>query len=256
MVGFPGYAAISYTFIFILGIIVGSFLNVCILRLPKGNDIIKERSHCLGCGSVLKWYELIPLVSFILQLGRCRHCGMRLSWQYPLVEAANGLIWIGFFWLYGMSMTTVLYAACASVLIIVAVVDFRTYEIPPGLNICIGILGLMNLLFNWEAWPSYVAGFFAVSSLFLVIYLLTKGRGIGGGDIKLMAAAGLLLGWQGIILALMVGATLGSVIHVILMIWKGKGRVLAFGPYLAAGIFVAMAAGEPIIAWYAGLWVI
>ena len=252
-VGSPGYAVASYSFIFILGIIVGSFLNVCILSLPKGNDIVQKASCCPGCGSHLRWHELLPLVSFIWLRGRCRHCMMRLTWQYPLVEAANGLIWMGFFVLYGMSMTTLLYAVCASVLIIVAVVDYRTYEIPPGLNICIGILGLFNLLLNWEAWPGYVAGFFAVSTLFLVIHLLSHGRSIGGGDIKLMAAAGLLLGWQGIILALMVAATLASIIHICLMLCKGKGRVLPFGPYLAAGIFVAMTAGEPIINWYMAL---
>ena len=142
-----------------------------------------------------------------------------------------------------------MFCLCASVLIVLSVIDLRTYEIPPGCNVIIGILGVIQVFLNREHWGSYVIGFFAVSGLFLLIYFITGGKGIGGGDIKLMAAAGLLLGWQKIILALALGSIAGSMIHLTLMKLKGKDRVLAFGPYLALGIYVSMLYGSMIINW-------
>ena len=236
--------------IFLIGISIGSFLNVCIYRIPKKEDIVFERSHCMSCGNVLKWYELIPLFSFLVQGGKCRNCKTKLSVQYPLIELLNGLIYVWIFMAKGFQPESILFCICASVLIVISVIDWRTYEIPFGCNIIIGILGIVRVFLNLAHWYDYVIGFFAVSGLFLIIYWITKGRGIGGGDIKLMAAAGLLLGWQNILLALMIGSIAGSVIHLTLMKVQGKDRVLAFGPYLAFGIFTAMLYGNEIITWY------
>ena len=236
--------------IFLIGISLGSFLNVCIYRIPKKEDIVFERSHCMSCGNVLKWYELIPLFSFLVQGGKCRNCKTKLSVQYPLIELLNGLIYVWIFMAKGFQPESILFCICASVLIVISVIDWRTFEIPCGCNIVIGILGIVRVFLNLAHWYDYVIGFFAVSGLFLIIYWITKGRGIGGGDIKLMAAAGLLLGWQNILLALMIGSIAGSVIHLTLMKVQGKDRVLAFGPYLAFGIFTAMLYGNEIITWY------
>ncbi|MCI7043120.1 MAG: prepilin peptidase [Lachnospiraceae bacterium] len=241
---------ILYIMIFLIGISIGSFLNVCIYRIPKKEDIVFERSHCMSCGNVLKWYELIPLFSFLVQGGKCRNCKTKLSVQYPLIELLNGLIYVWIFMAKGFQPESILFCICASVLIVISVIDWRTYEIPFGCNIIIGILGIVRVFLNLAHWYDYVIGFFAVSGLFLIIYWITKGRGIGGGDIKLMAAAGLLLGWQNILLALMIGSIAGSVIHLTLMKVQGKDRVLAFGPYLAFGIFAAMLYGNEIITWY------
>ena len=238
---------ILYIMIFLIGISIGSFLNVCIYRIPKKEDIVFERSHCMSCGNVLKWYELIPLFSFLVQGGKCRNCKTKLSVQYPLIELLNGLIYVWIFMAKGFQPESILFCICASVLIVISVIDWRTYEIPFGCNIIIGILGIVRVFLNLAHWYDYVIGFFAVSGLFLIIYWITKGRGIGGGDIKLMAAAGLLLGWQNILLALMIGSIAGSVIHLTLMKVQGKDRVLAFGPYLAFGIFTAMLYGNEII---------
>ena len=153
----------------------------------------------------------------------------------------------------GFQPESILFCICASVLIVISVIDWRTYEIPFGCNIIIGILGIVRVFLNLAHWYDYVIGFFAVSGLFLIIYWITKGRGIGGGDIKLMAAAGLLLGWQNILLSLMIGSIAGSVIHLALMKVQGKDRVLAFGPYLAFGIFISMLYGNDIITWYLGM---
>lgn len=244
---------ILYIMIFLIGISIGSFLNVCIYRIPKKEDIVFERSHCMSCGNVLKWYELIPLFSFLVQGGKCRNCKTKLSVQYPLIELLNGLIYVWIFMAKGFQPESILFCICASVLIVISVIDWRTYEIPFGCNIVIGILGIVRVILDLAHWYNYVIGFFTVSGLFLIIYWITKGRGIGGGDIKLMAAAGLLLGWQNILLALMTGSIAGSVIHLTLMRVQGKDRVLAFGPYLAFGIFTAMLYGNEIITWYLGM---
>lgn len=244
---------ILYIMIFLIGISIGSFLNVCIYRIPKKEDIVFERSHCMSCGNVLKWYELIPLFSFLVQGGKCRNCKTKLSVQYPLIELLNGLIYVWIFMAKGFQPESILFCICASVLIVISVIDWRTYEIPFGCNIVIGILGIVRVILDLAHWYDYVIGFFAVSGLFLIIYWITKGRGIGGGDIKLMAAAGLLLGWQNILLSLMIGSIAGSVIHLALMKIQGKDRVLAFGPYLAFGIFISMLYGNDIITWYLGM---
>lgn len=241
---------IIYTIIFAFGIIIGSFLNVCIYRIPKKENIVSERSHCMKCGNTLKWYELIPVFSYLIQGGKCRKCRAQLSIQYPCIELLNGLIYVWIFWTTGFIPESILFCICASTLIVISMIDWRTFEIPQGCNILIGILGGVRVILDLTHWYSYVIGFFIVSGLFMMIFLVTKGKGIGGGDIKLMAAAGLLLGARNILLALMIGSIAGSVIHLSLMKLKNKDRVLAFGPYLAFGIFIAMLYGDKIINWY------
>ena len=235
---------------FLFGTVIGSFLNVCIYRIPRGEEVVRTPSHCPDCGTGLRWYELIPIVSFLLQKGRCRSCNKRLSIQYPVVEAANGFFYLWILRKLGYQPLGVLYCLCTSALIVIAVIDWRSFEIPPGCNFFIGGLGVIRLLQDFSGWKEQVIGFFVVSGLFFLIHLLTNGRGIGGGDIKLMAAAGFLIGWKNILLALAIGSIAGSVIHITLMKLKNKNRILAFGPYLAFGIFCAMLYGDELISWY------
>ena len=246
---------ILYTMIFLFGITIGSFLNVCIYRIPKKEDIVSKRSHCMSCGNVLKWYELIPLFSFLAQGGKCRNCKTKLSVQYPLIELLNGLLYVWMFSVHGFTATSILFCICTSVLIVLSVIDWRTYEIPVGCNILIGMLGIVRVILDLAHWYDYVIGFFIVSGLFYIIVLVSKGTAMGGGDVRLMAAAGLLLGWKAIFLSLMIGSVAGSVIHLTLMKVQGRDRVLAFGPYLALGIFVSMLYGEQIIAWYLNMFI-
>ena len=236
--------------IFLYGICVGSFLNVCIFRIPNKINIVSKRSHCLHCGNVLKWYELIPVFSYLFQKGKCRHCKNKLSKQYPFIELLNGSAWVLIYFQFGFTYECLLFCLCTSVLIVISTIDFKTFEIPIGCNIAILVLGIARLAGDLAHWSMYVIGFFAVSGFFYILYLATKGRGIGGGDIKLMAVAGLLLGWKLIILAMVLGCILGSIIHIILMKLQNKDRVLAFGPYLSMGIFIAMLFGDSIINWY------
>lgn len=155
--------------------------------------------------------------------------------------------------LQGITIGSVLYCLAVFPLLYLGMVDLKTYEIPVKCNIAIGILGIIRLFTDFSHWYEYVIGFFAVSAMFFCVYLGSEGKAMGGGDVKLMAAAGLLLGWQKIILALLLGSVAASVLHVTLMYLKGKDRVLAFGPYLVFGILTAMLFGEQIIKWYLGI---
>lgn len=153
----------------------------------------------------------------------------------------------------GVNLTSVLYCMLVSALLVLSVIDFRTYEIPFGINVFILVLGLIHILLDYHNWVEYVIGLFAISIPLEVILLASKGRAIGGGDVKLMAAAGLLLGWKKIILALVLGCVIGSVVHLTRMKVSKVRRVLAMGPYLAVGILLSALWGEVWIAAYFGV---
>lgn len=263
---------ICFVFVLVIGLLLGSFLNVCIYRIPKHENVTTTRSHCMSCGNVIKWYDLIPILSYILLRGKCRFCKAKLSVQYPIIELLNGLLYCLIAVVSGISVQSVLIMALTSTLIVIAVIDWRTYEIPFGLNVFIAVLGVLSAAFDllkthgmWDysleensakgaffSWQpmtltDHIIGAVCVSGFLLILFFATKGRGIGGGDIKLMAAAGLLLGWKNCILAFVLGCVLGSVIHLICMRVSKKDHVLAFGPYLAAGIFIASLWGDRIV---------
>lgn len=240
--------------IFLYGIVIGSFLNVCIYRIPLSESIVKARSHCMSCGEQLKWYQLIPIFSYIALRGRCSNCKKQISIQYPLIETMNGVLYVLIFWVNGWNVTSVLYCLLTSALIVLSVIDFRTFEIPYGINLFIFILGLIKLILDYKNWLNHVIGFLAVSLFLYIILIITKGRGMGGGDIKLMAACGLLLGGKQIILAFLLGCILGSVIHLIRMKVSNTNHVLALGPYLSAGVVLSVLWGEQFIQWYISLY--
>ena len=243
-----------YIIVFLYGIVIGSFLNVCIYRIPKDESIVKVRSHCMDCGYQLKWYELVPLFSYIVLRGKCRKCKTKLSVQYPIIEAVNGVLYILVFIMNGVTINSVIYCLLASALLALSVIDFRTYEIPIGFNVFILTLGLIHLALDYQNWLLYVIGLVAVSGFLLLIYVITKGRGIGGGDIKLMAACGLLLGWKLIIVAFMIGCVVGAVIHLLRMKISKESHVLAMGPYLSLGVFIAAMWGSRLLEWYLTYW--
>lgn len=244
------YTIFFATVIFLYGIIIGSFLNVCIYRLPKKENIVTTRSHCMSCGCQLRWYDLVPLFSWIALGGKCRKCKTKISVQYPVVEAANGVLYLIVFLCYGLSIETLLYCLMASALLALSVIDFRTFEIPVGFNVFIAVLGLVRILTDLSGWSEYAIGFFAISVPLYIIYIVTKGRGIGGGDIKLMAASGLLIGWKCNILAFLLGCIIGSVVHVLRMRFTKAEHVLAMGPYLSIGLYICALWGTDLINWY------
>lgn len=247
------FRVLPYILLTLLGLCVGSFLNVLIFRVPRGEEFVRTPSHCMRCGHQLKWYELIPILSYLLQRGKCRACKVPLSAQYPLVEGLNGAAWlITALLLRGDLLSTGLYCALFSILVVLALIDWRSFEIPEGLNIAIFVLGLVRLFTDLQNWKLYVIGMCSVSLVFLLLWLVTGGRGLGLGDVKLMASAGLLLGWPRTLLATLLGSLLGCIIHLIRMRF-GAGRKLAFGPYLAAGIWISALFGAHIITAYLSL---
>ena len=208
-------------------------------------------SHCESCGRRLAWYEMVPIVSWLVLGGRCRTCRAKLSPQYPLIEAGNGLLWVLIFLVLGSNWDSLFCCLAASALLVAALIDGRTGEIPPGVDWFIFALGVLHLALHLSDWPEYAIGFLAVSLPLYLLLLATGGRGIGGGDIKLMAACG-CWGWRLILLAFALACILGSVIHLLRMLLKGAGRTLALGPYLAAGTVLSMLWGDSLIVWYAG----
>lgn len=244
---------IFYLITFLYGIVIGSFLNVCIYRIPLGQSIAKERSHCMTCGYQLRWYDLVPLFSWLALGGKCRKCKAPISPQYPIVEGLNGVLYVLIFAVNGFNLVSILYCLMASALLALSVIDFRTFEIPFGFNVFIAILGGIRLCADLSNWTDYVIGFFAVSAVLELLLIISKGRAIGGGDVKLMASAGLLLGWKLIILSFFIGCILGSVIHIIRMKASHAEHMLAMGPYLSMGILIAALFGNSFLTWYFGM---
>ena len=248
-----------YIFVFLYGIVFGSFLNVCIYRIPKGESIVKVNSHCMTCGKKLHWYELVPLFSWIFLRGRCHGCRSKISVQYPLIEGATGLLFVLCLAVKGLSADMVLCQALMCALLVLSVIDARTKEIPNGINIFIAVIGLIRaaitiipLIKAHESLLDVILGPVAVAGVLLLILIISGGGAIGGGDVKLMAAAGLFLGFKSTLTALIIACIAGSVIHVALMKIRHLGRELAMGPYLSLGIAVCALWGDKIVSWYLG----
>lgn len=244
---------VPYIVIFIFGITIGSFLNVCIYRIPLHQSIVMVSSHCMTCGRKLKWYDMVPVFSWLLLGGKCRSCKSKISLQYPVIESLNGILYVVICLVNGMDLFSLIYCLMTSALLTLSLIDWRTYEIPPGINAFLFILGVTAAVLDRGNLLSHLAGMVCVSGFLGILYLISRGRAIGGGDIKLMFACGLILGWKQIILAFLLGCIIGSVIHLIRIRVQGEGHVLAMGPYLSAGIFLAALWGNEWISWYISL---
>ena len=251
---------IFYVFFSILGLVIGSFLNVIIYRLPNKTFFSNKRSYCPKCNNVLKWYDLIPVVSYIILLGKCRNCRDKISIRYPIVEIINALCYALIFYAYGITALSVIYMIMSSTLIVMSFIDIDTMEIPNGLILFLIILGVISLIntifFNAPfIWWEHLIGAVSVSGFLYLVFLLTRG-GIGGGDIKLMFAVGLIIGYKLIILSAFIGIIIGGILGIAaLAINKNINRKsqLPLGPSLAMGIFITLFIGDRLINWYLGL---
>ena len=252
-------------FIFLFGIIIGSFLNVCIYRIPKEESIAASGSACQSCGARLTFVDLIPVFSYIVLGGKCRHCKAKISAQYPIIETLTGLLFLLLYLKFGLAWVTLVYAALAALLVVITLIDYRHMIIPNGLVIAGLVVGTAQLAASiftkgiFEGWTVYAIGFLAGGlPLFIIAAFCTyvlKKDAIGGGDIKLMAFAGLILGWKLIIPAYFIGIVVGAVASIILMATgkKKRGDEIPFGPFLCLGIAVSMFFGSEIINWYVGM---
>ncbi len=239
-----------------LGAIVGSFLNVCILRWPADQSVMTPRSRCPGCGSMIAWYDNIPIISWLVLRGRCRHCSARVSIQYPLIELATAGLWTYMAYRHGMSLEGFRGAVFGSVLLGIAMTDAREYIIPDEFSIGGLVIGLLfSVAGGWAGFGQAALGAATgFGLLWLVGYvgkLVLKEDAMGGGDIKMMAMVGAFLGWQGVLLTIFLGALLGSLIFVPLTL-MGQKKLVPFGIFLAIGAAATYVVGPEIIEWYRG----
>ena len=245
--------SIPYLVIFLFGITIGSFLNVCIYRIPLGESIVTAPSHCMTCGEKLHWYDMIPVFSWIILGGKCRNCRSEISIQYPIIEAVNGILYVVVCVVNGLTWVSLVYCLMVSALLTLSLIDWRTYEIPFGINVFLALLGVAATAMDFSHLADHLIGAVCVSGFLGILYFFSGGNAIGGGDGKLMASGGWILGWQRIILAFLLGCIIASVVHVIRMKIQGVGHRLAMGPYLSVGIFLSALWGEAWIAHYLDL---
>jgi len=196
---------------------------------------------------------MVPVFSWLVLGGKCRNCKSKISVQYPIIEGVNGILYVMICAVNGLEWNSVIYCFMASALLVLSIIDWRTYEIPFGINVFLFVLGIAMTILDRGNLVEHLIGMICVSGLLGILYLLTSGRAIGGGDIKLMFACGLILGWKLILLAFFLGCIIGSVVHIIRMSVKKAGRMLAMGPYLSAGILLAALWGNAWINWYLSL---
>jgi leader peptidase (prepilin peptidase)/N-methyltransferase len=243
--------------VFILGCSIGSFLNVLIDRLPVGQDIVRGRSHCDHCKRTLFWYELLPVVSWIIQLGKSRCCGKHLSIQYPIVELITGFVFIELYVLF--SATPLLFVAycCISMAVIVLFgTDFKFELLPTPILVLWGIgailrfialhVSAIELLYTYGI-PSLCAGLF-----FFFLWFFSKGRAMGDGDIWLAVLIGLVIGYPGILVSLYIAFLTGAAVGVILILGKVKTLKshIPFGPFLLFSMIAEKYVGHMIYNWW------
>lgn len=246
---------ILYIYSFLIGICIASFLNVVIWRLPQGLSFVKGRSFCPACRHQLKWYDLFPVFSYLLLRGKCRYCGGKIPMRETILEFLGGCIGMFCFYTYGFSWDTILVFAVFMILLTITMIDFDTMTIPNGLIISFIVpVGIFIVLHPETVLLSRIIGFFIVS---LPMYLLTLliPDCFGGGDIKLIAVAGFLLGWKLTLLAFFISVLIGGSYAVYLLLSRKteKGAHIAFGPYLCIGIMVSLLYGEKLIQAYLSL---
>lgn len=246
-----------YIIIFILGIIIGSFLNVCIYRIPRGESIVFPTSHCTYCSTPLKWYDLIPVLSYIFLRGKCRYCRGDISPQYPIIEFLNGIIYAILFYYLGLSLDFLYFSIIISILLVISIIDYYHQIIPDNLLVLIIII---TVLYRIAAYFIYgisislsdsIIGFITAGLLFTIIALVSNG-GMGGGDIKLIAILGFILGLKKITLNILLSFIIGAVVSLLLLISGKKSRkdAIPFGPFINISFLFSVLWGESIIMLY------
>jgi len=241
--------------IFIFGLAIGSFLNVVIYRFSKNQSIVFPPSRCPKCQTKIKFRDNIPLISFIILRGRCRSCREKISWQYPLVELATGLIFVLLHWHSGLTLDFLRFAIFAVFLLVIFVYDLKYYLILDRVAVPAMIIAfILNWLAGFGPVNLILAGL-AGSGFFALQYFVSSGRWVGGGDIRLGAVMGLMLGWPMLLVALFLAYLSGALIGVSLIV-LGKKKMsseLPFGAFLAPATLVTLLFGLPLLSWYLNL---
>jgi leader peptidase (prepilin peptidase)/N-methyltransferase len=254
----PVTPEILHGFALVFGAVVGSFLNVMIWRLPRGESLIRPGSHCPLCGAAIRWYDNIPILSWLMLRGRCRHCRAWISIRYPLVEAAAALLSFFLYRRFGHSWHYLIYFGFASALLAASVIDLAHRIIPDEISLTGTAAGLLIALLPHAPVPFVSALFGALAgflSLFMVMagyWLITRREGMGLGDPKLLAAIGAFLGWQALPFVVLAGSFFGVMVGLPMILWAKKGRYykIPFGPFLSLGAWLWLLFGPVLREWF------
>jgi leader peptidase (prepilin peptidase)/N-methyltransferase len=251
---------LTEVFIFIFGICIGSFLNVCIYRLPESKSIVHPRSACPDCGALIRFYDNIPIFSYIALRAKCRQCGAPISLRYPVIEFISGIFAVGVFLKFGISVEALIYYIFIAALLVITFIDIDHQIIPdvislPGIPIFFAAsFALPNMTFVDSILGILIGG----GSLYLVAWLyhlITRKEGMGGGDIKLLAMMGAIIGWKGVLFTIFTASAVGTLAGLVVILKSGKTMKLKipFGPFLAIGAIAFIFFGPQLIAWYFNL---
>ena len=242
---------------FLFSLLIGSFLNVCIYRIPRHESIIFPGSHCTSCGAQIRPYDLIPVFSFLMLHGKCRSCKSAISTRYPLVELITAVLITGQYWIWGFSVRFLLLAALSAILVVITMVDLDHQLILNSFVLAIAALGVLYVLiirvpqFGFAGLLDSVIGMLVGGCLFFLISVVSGG-GMGGGDIKLMAALGLWFGWKAVLLLIFISFITGALVSVILLLFykKKKKDAIPFGPFIAFAAYFVSLYGTQLLHWY------
>ncbi|MBP0988904.1 MAG: prepilin peptidase [Oscillospiraceae bacterium] len=245
--------------VFIYGICIGSFLNVVVIRVPRGESLIKRSSHCMTCGAKIRIIDLIPVFSWIFLKGKCHSCGEKISVRYPIVEALNGILYVADLLIFGVNVNCLLMMIFTSLLICIAFIDWDTMDMYIPMLLMVAALAIPSYFVTYLPLKERIIGIFIISVPFLLIGEISgayikkktdeKVRGIELGDTILMACAGVLLGWKAMIPSAFIGIILAAIFGLIIKKVTGKSK-FAFGPYLCMGLLLGAMFGEEITDWY------
>lgn len=243
--------------VFVFGAVVGSFLNVCIRRLPAGESIVSPPSHCPRCGERIRSRDNVPLLSYVFLRGRCRSCSTRIPVRYPMVEALSGFMFVLLLYHIGWSPLLPVYGLLIAALIVITFIDLDHQIIPDAISLPGIVVGLLCAAFGYgPPLIDSVAGVLLGGGILYAVAFgyeaLTGREGMGGGDIKLLAMIGAFLGWRGVLVTLILGSFSGALVGAWLMLSRGVGsRVpIPFGPFLAAGAVCSLFFGNRLLSWY------
>jgi leader peptidase (prepilin peptidase)/N-methyltransferase len=242
------------------GLAIGSFLNVCIYRLPRRESLAFPASHCTACGRTLSWYENVPVVGWLALGGRCRTCSAAISPIYPIVELTTGAVFVAGYWFYGWTPLLAVRLLFACAMIVLFAIDLRHHILPNVITVPGAVAGLAFSVVLPPGWIASLIGVLAGAGVLFAIaetyYRLRGIEGLGMGDVKMLAMIGAFLGWKLMLVTLVLASLSGSVVGIAVVL-SGRGGMkfaLPFGTFLAVGALVAAVAGEPIVAWYTGFY--
>ena len=244
----------------LLGLVIGSFLNVCIYRIPRKLSIVSPPSRCTACGHELSWYENVPVVSYVVLGGKCRSCGAPFSVMYPLVELTTAAVFEAGYWWYGATPLLAVRLLFACAMIVLFVIDLQHKILPNEITLPGIVVGLVLSGLTGPGWISSLIGIAAgAGTLFAIAeayYRVRAEEGLGMGDVKMLAMIGAFLGWKMVLLTLVLSSISGSIVGVAILLVKKESLkyALPFGTFLAIGALISAVAGDALLMWYFGFY--